>query len=226
MTLPTASSASGASAVAPRPPPPPRPLPGFEHVKRIWHGLHGFYAARILPGEYYVTKSQEGVSTTLGSCISACIRDRVSGIGGMNHFMLPATAGNDPNAWKASGLGAATRYGNYAMEHLINEIMKNGGRRENLEVKVFGGGRILENMSDVGLRNIAFVRDYLAAEQLTVIAEDVGDIHPRQVIYFPATGRAKVKRLRSLHNKVIASVEMRYVGSIADKPVTGDVELF
>lgn len=216
----------GSSAVLDRPP-PPQPLPGFEHVKRLWNNTLGTYAARILPGEYYVTRSaREGVSTTLGSCISACIRDHVSGVGGMNHFMLPATGGADPAAYKATGLGAATRYGNFAMEHLINEIMKNGGKRANLEVKVFGGGRILEKMTDVGLRNIAFVRDYLAAEGLRVVAEDVGDIFPRQVIYFPATGSAKVKRLRSLHNNLIANEELRYVGSIADKPVSGDVELF
>ncbi len=206
--------------------PPPPVLPGFEHVRRAWNATHSYYAARILPGEYYVTKSAEGVATTLGSCISACIRDKVSGIGGMNHFMLPATAGSDPDAYKATGLGAATRYGNFAMEHLINEIMKNGGRRENLEVKVFGGGRIMEKMTDVGKRNIAFVRDYLAAEGLAVVAEDVGDIYPRQVIYFPDTGRAKVKRLRSLHNNTIASEELKYVGSIVDKPVSGDIELF
>lgn len=211
------------SAATSRPPPP---LPGFEHVRRAWNATHGFFAARILPGEYYVTRSQEGVSTTLGSCISACIRDRVTGIGGMNHFMLPATAGTDPNGCKAAGLGAATRYGNFAMEHLINEIMKNGGKRENLEVKVFGGGRIMEKMTDVGLRNIAFVRDYLSAEGLQVVAEDVGDIYPRQVVYFPASGRAKVKRLRSLHNNIIASEELKYVGSIADKPVSGEIELF
>lgn len=179
-----------------------------------------------MPGEYYVTKGNEGVSTTLGSCISACIRDRVSGIGGMNHFMLPANANAGADSWKASGLGAATRYGNYAMEHLINEIMRNGGRRENLEVKVFGGGRILEKMTDVGMRNIAFVRDYIAAEGLEMIAEDVGDIFPRMVIYLPASGRVKVKRLRSLHNNLIASEELDYGKTIIDKPVSGDIELF
>lgn len=214
------------ASLAPGSRPPPFPvLPGFEHVRRLWNNALCTYAARILPGEYYVTKTDEGVSTTLGSCISACIRDRVSGIGGMNHFMLP-TMSTQQDAWKASGLGAATRYGNYAMEHLINEIMKNGGKRENLEVKVFGGGRILENMTDVGMRNIAFVRNYLWAEGLQVVAEDVGDIHPRQVIYFPASGRAKVKRLRSLHNNIIANEELQYVRGIADKPVSGDVELF
>ena len=208
-----------------RPPLPPV-LSGFEHVKRGWHNSYGAYAARILPGEYYVTRSEEGIYTTLGSCISACIRDRLTGIGGMNHFMLPQNASADPDDWKATGLGAATRYGNFAMEHLINAIMKNGGRRENLEVKVFGGGRILENMTDVGRRNIAFVRDYLKAEGLKVTAEDVGEIFPRIVLYFPATGKVRVKRLRSLHANLIASQELKYVESIAEKPVSGDIELF
>ncbi|PWB54052.1 MAG: chemotaxis protein CheD [Nitrosomonadales bacterium] len=204
----------------------PLALPGFEHVKRGWNATHECYAARILPGEYYVTKNDESVYTTLGSCISACIRDRVLGIGGMNHFMLPATELSEADAWKAASLSAATRYGNYAMEHLINEILRNGGKRQNLEVKVFGGGRILENMTDVGQRNIAFVRDYLRTEGLQVASEDVGEIFPRMVVYFPATGRVRVKRLRSLHNNTIASQEKSYIESIKEKPVSGDVELF
>jgi chemotaxis protein CheD len=205
--------------------PPPAPmLDGFDHVKRTWKDSLETYVARILPGEYYVTNADEGISTTLGSCIAACIRDRVSGIGGMNHFMLPA--GEDIRAGKVSGVGAAARYGNYAMEYLINGIMRNGGQRQNLEVKLFGGGRILEKMTDVGQRNISFVRDYLKLEGLSVVSEDLGDIFPRMVIYFPASGRVKVKRLRSLHNNVIADQEIRYLDSVVVKPVSGDVELF
>jgi len=207
-------------------PQPPLALPGFEHVKRSWNAAYAAYAARILPGEYYVTKSEEGVYTTLGSCISACIRDRVSGIGGMNHFMLPASGKDESTTWTASGLGAATRYGNFAMEHLINVILRNGGIRNNLEVKIFGGGRILENMTDVGNRNISFVRDYLKTESLRVVAEDVGDVFPRMVVYFPATGTVKVKRLRSLHNNVIVSQEKAYIDTVVSKPISGDIELF
>lgn len=207
--------------------PPLKPaLPGFEHVKRGWNTKLEGYAARILPGEYYVTKYDESVYTTLGSCISACIRDRVKNIGGMNHFMLPNTDAAEADAWKAASLSAATRYGNYAMEHLINEILRNGGERKNLEVKVFGGGRILQNMTDVGKRNIAFVRDYLQTEGLQVISEDLGDVFPRMVIYFPTTGKVRVKRLRSLHNNVIADQEISYIDRIKEKPVGGDIELF
>lgn len=208
-----------------RPEPPPV-LPGFEHVRRSWNAKYEAYAARILPGEYYVTRSEEGVYTTLGSCISACIRDRVTGVGGMNHFMLPASAKDDGEHWRATGLGAATRYGNYAMEHLINVILRSGGQRRNLEVKIFGGGRMMEKMTDVGQRNIDFVINYLKTESLSILAQDVGDVFPRMVVYFPATGRVRVKRLRSLHNNVIVNQESAYIQSIAEKPVSGDIELF
>ena len=184
------------------------------------------YSARILPGEYYVTKSAEAVATTLGSCIAACIRDSVSGIGGMNHFMLPAADGAASDAWKAAGLGASTRYGSFAMEHLINSILRTGGRRENLEVKIFGGGRIMAKMTDVGMRNILFVREYLRTERMRLVAEDVGDIYPRMAVYVPATGEAKVKRLRSLHNNVIATQEGSYIDCVTGKPMAGDIELF
>jgi chemotaxis protein CheD len=205
---------------------PPLSLPGFEHIKRAWNESFDAYSARLMPGEYYVTPHEEGIYTTLGSCISACIRDRVTGIGGMNHFMLPASSSGDRDGWKSTSLSDATRYGNYAMEHLINDILKNGGSRRNLEVKLFGGGRIMQNMTDVGARNIAFVRDYLATEKLTVVSEDMGDIYPRMVVYFPATGSARVKRLHSLHTNTIAAQESQYLNSIAAKPVGGEVELF
>lgn len=202
----------------------PLALPGFEHIKRAWSDAYEAYSARLNPGEYYVTKSDECVYTTLGSCISACIRDRIKGIGGMNHFMLPASTGDA--GWKATGLSSATRYGNFAMEHLINEILKNGGSRQNLEVKLFGGGRIIANMTDVGMRNIAFARDYIQTEGLRVASEDVGDVFPRMVVYFPATGKVRVKRLRSLHNNTIVEQETQYLHTIEEKPVSGDIELF
>ena len=205
---------------------PPLALPGFEHVRRAWHDAHDTYAARLLPGEYYVTKSDEAVYTTLGSCISACVRDRVTGVGGMNHFMLPASASAERDSWRSTSLSEATRYGNFAMEHLINDILKNGGQKKNLEVKIFGGGRIMSNMTDVGMRNITFAYDYLKTEGLKVVSEDVGDVYPRMVVYFPLTGKVRVKRLRSLHTNTIAAQEVQYLESIKEKSVSGDVELF
>ena len=112
------------------------------------------------------------------------------------------------------------------MEHLINDILKNGGKRQNLEVKVFGGGRIIANMTDVGMRNINFVRDYIETEGLQIVSEDVGDVYPRMVVYFPATGKVRVKRLRSVHNNLIIEEEFRYLNTIEAKPVSGEIELF
>ncbi len=203
---------------------PPLALPGFENIKRAWNQTFESYSARLNPGEYYVTKNDEGIYTTLGSCISACIRDRVSGIGGMNHFLLPASTGD--GEWKDAGLSSSTRYGNFAMEHLINDIMKNGGVRQNLEVKLFGGGRMFAQMTDVGMRNIAFAREYIKTEGLKVTSEDVGDVFPRMVVYFPATGKVRVKRLRSFHNNVIVEQEKSYLSKIEEASVSGDIELF
>jgi chemotaxis protein CheD len=200
-------------------------LAGFEHINRYWDNGRATYAAKILPGEYYVTCAGELIVTVLGSCVSACIRDTVFGIGGMNHFMLPTHSGQS-GAWDAAGLGESTRYGSYAMERLINDILKNGGRRGNLEVKVFGGGRILANMTDVGRRNIEFVKHYIETEGLRIVARDLGDVYPRKVCYAPATGKVQVLKLRSLHNNTIVERETEYQRQLAAKPVAGDVTLF
>lgn len=207
--------------------PLPQALPGFAHVNRYWDGAHGSIAAKLLPGEYYVTTHQELIVTVLGSCVSACIRDTRTNIGGMNHFMLPANdSRSSEDSWKSTSISAATRYGNYAMEHLINTILKYGGDRGRLEVKVFGGGRILTGMTDVGRRNIAFVEDYLRTEGLRVVASDLGDTCPRKVVYDPVTGKVKMKRLRSLHNQTIVQREKAYMNDIARQPVEGEIDLF
>ncbi len=204
----------------------PKPsVKGFSHVNRYWDREHDIVSAKILPGEYYVTTIDEMVTTVLGSCISACIRDRVFGIGGMNHFMLPE-AGKNAAATGSSYLSAETRYGSFAMERLINDILKQGGRRENLEVKIIGGGRILEKMTNIGQRNIEFARTYVTTEGFQITAEDVGDIYPRKVLYYPLTGKVRVKKLKSLHNNTIIERENTYLHQIEEKPVTGDVELF
>jgi chemotaxis protein CheD len=204
----------------------PPPLQGFEKVNRYWDTGRGLPAAKILPGEYYVTNSREMITTVLGSCVSACIRDRIFGVGGMNHFMLPIS--NDGKGWGGADdiLSTATRYGNFAMEHMINEILKHGGHKRHLEAKIFGGARIVENLSDVGERNIEFVRCYLETEGIDVVGESVGDIHPRKLVYLPATGKAYVKRIKHLHNDTVTVREERYRSEISHQPVGGDVELF
>jgi len=179
-------------------------------------------AARILPGEYYYTGHDMMITTVLGSCVSACIRDHVSGIGGMNHFMLP-DGGSDAD----SPISSSMRYGTYAMEILINEMLKAGARRENLEAKVFGGGAVLRGFSaiNVGERNAKFVKDYLRTEGIRITAEDLNDIWPRKVNYFPRTGKVMVKKLKGTD----AALEMKerdYAGKLAKKPVGGDIDLF
>ena len=166
----------------------------------------------------------EYIVTVLGSCVSACIRDRVSGIGGMNHFMLPEIF-NEAEQIPVNNSESA-RYGSYAMEHMINTILKHGGRRENLEVKIVGGGRIIGNMANIGDKNIAFVRRYLQTEGMEVVAEDVGDIFPRKVVYHPISGKVRVKKMRSMHNDTIRAREQNYMKELDKVRVSGDVELF
>lgn len=216
-----AGGTGGAGACREAPP----VLPGFEHVNRYWDHTNQTHAAKILPGEYYVTQHDELIATVLGSCISVCVRDRVLGIGGMNHFMLPVGADRDESCTSTS-ISAATRYGNFAMEHLINAILKHGGSRKHLEIKVFGGGRILAGMTDIGRRNIEFIRDYLATEGLKAVAEDLGEVFPRKVLYHPKSGRARVKRLRALHNDTIVQRETQYLRELERQPIEGGVELF
>jgi chemotaxis protein CheD len=199
---------------------------GFEHVNRYWDHERGIIAAKILPGEYYVTLENELIATVLGSCVSACIRDKESGIGGMNHFMLPETSSGKPKQGSETIIGIATRYGNYAMEHLINTILSNGGKRKNLEVKAFGGGKIIPTLSDVGMKNINFVLDYIDQEGLKLLSQDLGDIYPRKVIYSPKTGKVIMKKIQDLHNDTIAQRERQYFNSLKNVPVEGDIELF
>ncbi|UZE94954.1 chemoreceptor glutamine deamidase CheD [Alkalimarinus alittae] len=204
----------------------PKALPGFEHINRYWDKRMNLAAAKILPGEFYVSLHGEMIATVLGSCISACIRDRVHGIGGMNHFMLPSQGEYSSVQWGSSHASSASRYGNWAMEFLINEILKAGGERKNLEVKVFGGGNVLSNMTRVGLRNIEFVKTYLAQEGLRVEASDVGDLFPRKVLYFPDTGAVKVRKLKQTRNDTVLQREKAYIEDINKQPKSGDIELF
>ena len=180
-------------------------------------------AAKILPGEYYFTGKDMLIVTVLGSCVAACIRDRVSGVGGMNHFMLP-DGGGDVD----SPASASMRYGAYAMEVLINDLQKAGAKRENLEAKVFGGGNVLRGFIaiNVGERNAQFVRDYLRAENIRIMAEDLNDIHPRKVYFFPRTGKVLVKKLMQLNNNTLVNREQDYATRLQTSTVSGAVELF
>jgi chemotaxis protein CheD len=199
---------------------------GFEHINRYWDRRMNVAAAKILPGEFYVSRNGEMVSTVLGSCVSACIRDRQLGVGGMNHFMLPQEGKFSTDNWGGE-VGLASRYGNWAMEFLINSVLKLGGSRRNLEVKVFGGGNVLTNMTEIGTRNIEFVLNYLRNEELEIAAQDLGGPYPRKILYFPDTGAVKVKKLIKVENETIAQREKAYREDLSSHPdQSGDVELF
>lgn len=180
-------------------------------------------AAKVLPGEYYVTGKDMLIVTVLGSCVAACIRDTQSGIGGLNHFMLP-DGGTDEN----NPASTSARYGSYAMEILINHITKLGARRANLEAKVFGGGNVLPGLTvaNVGERNAEFVLRFLHTEKIRVVAQDLVDVFPRKVYYFPASGKVMVKKLRDIHNSTIFEREQVYGSRLKGSRVGGDVELF
>lgn len=180
-------------------------------------------AAKILPGEYYYTGKDMLIVTVLGSCVSACIRDRISGLGGMNHFMLPDGGGEVNNP-----VSASMRYGTYAMEVLINDLLKAGARRENLEAKVFGGGAVLRGFTaiNVGERNASFVMKFLKTEGIRVLAEDLNDIYPRKVYFFPRTGKVLVKKLMQTHNDTLARRELDYASRLKVQPVGGEIDLF
>jgi len=194
----------------------------FQHINRYWDKNTGLPTAKILPGEYYVTIHNEVIVTVLGSCVSACIRDPEAGIGGMNHFMLPETSDFEHNF----ELSRAARYGNFAMEQMINDILRNGGRKDKLEVKIFGGAKVMRGNTDIGARNIDFVRHYLSLEGLSIKAEDVGGVYPRKLVYFPKSGKVKLKKLTQLHNRTLENRELQYQKKIRTESVGGDVELF
>ena len=159
---------------------------------------------KLLPNEFFMTGEDMVLVTVLGSCVAACIQDRSAGIGGMNHFMLP-----DDGADVAQAASDAMRYGAYAMEVLINELIKAGGRRERLEAKVFGGAAVLAGMTtmNIGDRNSTFVRRYLALEKIPILAEDLQGEHPRKVAFMPRTGQVMVKKLRLQQEARVAERE-------------------
>jgi chemotaxis protein CheD len=203
----------------------PPALPNFEHIRRTWDSDLGLPVAKLLPGDYYVTRYNEAIFTVLGSCVSACVRERKLGIGGMNHFMLPLDQSGGTSAWAENLVSSATRYGNVAMERLINDIMRLGGQRANLEFKVIGGGKVLDMALDVGARNAQFIRDYLKTEGFLITAEDLGDCFARKLYYNPTTGKLRVKRLTATVNRAVFERERQFEPTTSEVE-SGSVELF
>jgi chemotaxis protein CheD len=178
-------------------------------------------AVKVLPGEFFVHDEDILVMTTLGSCIAACLWDREKRVGGMNHFLLP-------DGGSAGGADSG-RYGSYAMDLLIGELVKRGATRATMEAKVFGGGAVISGMNsiNVGERNTAFVLDYLRTERISVVSKDVMDIYPRKVCFLPASGKAMVKRLASANTEALAAQERAAAQRAAPAASAGgSVDLF
>lgn len=173
-------------------------------------------AVKVLPGEYFVDNEDILIMTTLGSCIAACLWDRNARIGGLNHFMLP------------EGGEGSGRYGAYAMELLINEMMKRGASRSSLEAKIFGGGQVIAGMGtmNIGERNTTFVMDYLNTERIPVVSKDVLDIYPRKVCFLPASGKAMVKRLAPARAETLLTQEKAALNTTPAVTGGGSVDLF
>lgn len=143
----------------------------------------GFRRINVVQGEARVERGEDVVMTTLlGSCVAACIRDPEAGVGGMNHFLLPG-----------DGLtqGRAESYGLYLMELLVNGLLKQGARRHALQAKLFGGARTLDGLNDIGAKNAAFALRFLDMEGIAHAGGDLGGDRGRRIEYWPGSGRAR-----------------------------------
>ncbi|MBS0455122.1 MAG: chemoreceptor glutamine deamidase CheD [Proteobacteria bacterium] len=186
----------------------------------------GCKAVKLLPSEYYVTQDDTALTTVLGSCVAACLHDPEAGVAGMNHFMLPADADDAPRQH-----ADAMRYGEYAMDVLLRELMRLGARRDRLRAKVFGGGAVLSNMTtlNIGDRNADFVLRYLQEQGIAVAAQDLRGPHARRVCFMPATGKAVVRKLRTQAGvQMVQREEQALMRQLADdgassqaRPTTG-----
>lgn len=194
--------------------------PRLQAAKRSYDPQTGHHVVKIFSGDWHVsTEPGEMLATILGSCVAACIRDPIAGVGGMNHFLLP---GDTSGAQLTEG----ARYGVNAMESLINGILKAGGRKDRLEVKVFGGGNVINNSAMIGSKNAKFIRDFLKREGFTIASEDLEGDFPRRVHYFPETGKVLMRRLRRKEDMRVVEEETQYQKRITAAPVEGDIDLF
>jgi chemotaxis protein CheD len=207
---------------------PASPAPAIQDSRtgrRFYDATQAAWVVKILPGEYYATDDKEEVLVTvLGSCVSACIRDPVRQVGGMNHFMLVQNKSGASGAW-GNELESA-RFGNFAMEKLINDLLKRGCQRERMEIKVFGGANVTSSRNEIGTENGDFVLRYLKAEGLPCAAQDLGGIYPRRIIYFPMTGKVVRRLLTGRDQDSALREESSYANTLSAPKATSNVELF
>ena len=189
---------------------------------RYFDHKHKAIAVKLLPGEHYVTDHpDEMIVTVLGSCVAACIRNPLTGFGGMNHFMLPQSS-----TFEWGGSSAAMRFGNHAMEALINDIIRSGCPRELLEIKVFGGGNVIKSSQLIGQHNADFVLKYLENEKLRVLAADLGGNYPRRIHFFPNSGLVKRLYLRRSDDQAVFKDESKHMAAKPEPQEEGSIDLF
>jgi chemotaxis protein CheD len=168
----------------------------------------------VVQGEYHVTANPDiCLSTILGSCVAACVRDVDMGVGGMNHFLLPGDDFTD-------GL----RYGVQSMELLINALLRMGARRDRLEAKLFGGARIVAGLTDVGAQNIRFAQRFLADEGIAYAGGSLGGNQARRIQYWPHDGRARQTFIGDSPAGVVEAERRRPIPAM--EPASGALELF
>lgn len=193
----------------------------FHGKKRFFNKAYGVNVVKVFAGEWVVSnKEDEMLATVLGSCISACIRDPVAKVGGMNHFLLPGDEHSDAQA------SDAARYGVNAMESLINGLLKSGAQKHRLELKIFGGGNVTQSSAKIGSKNAKFIREFLRAEGYRIASEDLEGEHPRSLHYYPVNGKVMMRKLRRQEDMVVVQEEAKYQRQINVKPIEGDIELF
>lgn len=192
----------------------------FTGSKKVFDPQEKIEVVKIFSGDWHVTRENVMISTILGSCVSACIRDPYASVGGMNHFLLPGEDGMD------SQNSDSARYGVFAMESLLNGILKNGGRKDRLEIKVFGGGNVINNSARIGSKNAEFIRTFLGKEGLRIASEDLEGDYPRRINYYPISGKLMMRQLRRREDLHVVEEESRYKRNIIQKPIEGNIELF
>ncbi len=199
------------------------PMNLLDAKKRSFNKAYGVHVVKIFSGEWGVShKHDEMFSTILGSCVSACVHDPISKIGGMNHFLLP----NEGGANEGGGAGESARYGVYAMEMLINAMMKAGGQKNRFEFKLFGGGNVINHSAKIGSKNAAFVRKFMRDEGYSVLSEDLEGEQPRSLHYYPTTGKVMMRKLQRKEDFIIVEEESKYQRKIDKQPMESDIELF
>jgi chemotaxis protein CheD len=179
-------------------------------------------SVKILPGQYYAATGEGSISTVLGSCVSTCLWDPFVRIGGMNHFMLPGDQASSASPW-----GVSARFGIYAMEVLINEMIHLGADRRRLVAKVFGGAQVLQGFDtlDVGAMNSQFVLNFLREEGIQLAAQDLLGVSPRKIHFFPASGKVHMKKLHLQPDDIVERQEREYIKRLADARA-GEIEIF